>query len=422
MEELDIVVDLPVICTRGMIVFPTHEISLDVGRSFSLKAIDQGVKEYDSQIVFISQVNPLDEETNFEHVYHFGTLCKIKRRIKRDNHGTIKLTVEGLKRVEILNLEEKDGCYYAKTKYLEDVPGDKNEEVALVRKVTEQMQSINKNLQMFPREVFTNLSQGMSASSLADTIGQYINVDFKTKQRILSENRINERLLIVLGSMEEEKVINELEEKINLKVKESIDANQKEYYLREKLRAIKEELGDTPHKEDDADFIRQQINENPYPQHIKEKIEEELRKYEMMPSASSEANVVRTYIDWVLKTPWYQETQDIQDISQVEKILDEDHYGLEKPKERIVEHLAVKQMTQSLNAPIICLVGPPGVGKTSISKSIARALDRKFVKASLGGVKDESEIRGHRRTYLGSMPGRIIQGMKKLVLSIQYSY
>ena len=413
MDELDIVVDLPVICTRGMVVFPSHEISLDVGRSFSLKAIELSVNEFDENVVFISQTNPLDENTDFDHVYHYGTLCKIKRRIKRDNHGTIKLTVEGQKRIEILNLEERDGCLFAKTKYLEDIHGDRAEEIALVRKLTDQMQTMHKNLQVFPREVFASLSQGMSASALADTIGQYINVELKTKQAILAECDINKRLLLVLASMEEEKTINEIEEKINLKVKESIDENQREYYLREKLRAIKEELGDTPSKEDDTDYIREEIQSKPYPQHIKDKIEEELKRYDMMPPASSEANVVRTYIDWVMKTPWYQETEDTQDINEVERILDEEHFGLEKPKERIVEHLAVKQMTQSLNAPIICLVGPPGVGKTSISKSIARALGRKFVKASLGGVKDEAEIRGHRRTYLGSMPGRIIQGMKK---------
>lgn len=413
MDELDIVVDLPVICTRGMVVFPSHEISLDVGRSFSLKAIELSVNEFDENVVFISQTNPLDENTDFDHVYHYGTLCKIKRRIKRDNHGTIKLTVEGQKRIEILNLEERDGCLFAKTKYLEDIHGDRAEEIALVRKLTDQMQAMHKNLQVFPREVFASLSQGMSASALADTIGQYINVELKTKQAILAECDINKRLLLVLASMEEEKTINEIEEKINLKVKESIDENQREYYLREKLRAIKEELGDTPSKEDDTDYIREEIQSKPYPQHIKDKIEEELKRYDMMPPASSEANVVRTYIDWVMKTPWYQETEDTQDINEVERILDEDHFGLEKPKERIVEHLAVKQMTQSLNAPIICLVGPPGVGKTSISKSIARALGRKFVKASLGGVRDEAEIRGHRRTYLGSMPGRIIQGMKK---------
>ena len=412
MEELDIIVELPVICTRGMVVFPNHELSLDVGRSFSLNAMNMSVSEYDENIVFISQINPLDEYTDFDHVYHYGTLCKIQRRIKRDNHGTIKLTVKGQKRIELLSLEERDGCLYGKVKYLEDQKGDHNEEIALVRKLTEQIQSFNRGTVM-PRNISNSLSQGMSASELADSVAQYIQIDLPIRHKILAENDVNKRLLLVLASMEEEKVIHDLEEKINMKVKESIDENQKEYYLREKLRAIKEELGDTPHKEDDSDYIREEIQNKPYPKHVKEKLEEELRRYDMMPASSSEANVVRTYIDWVLKTPWYETTEDEQDITRVEQVLDEDHFGLEKPKERIVEHLAVKQMTQSLNAPIICLVGPPGVGKTSISKSIARALGRKFVKASLGGVKDEAEIRGHRRTYLGSMPGRIIQGMKK---------
>lgn len=413
MEELNMILDLPVICTRGMLVFPEHEISLDVGRPLSLKAIDNSVISHDENIVLISQVNPMDEKNDFDHVYHYGTLCKVKRRIKKDNHGTIKLTVKGVQRIELLSLYENEGSLYGKVHYLNDVTGDKNEEIALVRRVSEQVAQMNKNTRMFPREIAMNFSQGLSAGALADTVGQYIQVELKTKQSILAENDINKRLLLVLASMEEEKTINALEEKINLKVKESIDENQKEYYLREKLRAIKEELGDTPNKEDDADWIRKEINEKPFPKHIKEKIEEELKRFEMMPAASAEANVVRSYIDWVMKLPWYQETKDIEDISKVEQVLEEDHFGLEKPKERIVEHLAVKQMTQSLNAPIICLVGPPGVGKTSLAKSIARALDRKFVKASLGGVKDEAEIRGHRRTYLGSMPGRIIQGMKK---------
>ena len=413
MDELNNIIELPVICTRGMIVFPGHEISLDVGRPFSLKAIEKGMNEFDENVVFVSQINPLDEATDYQSVYHTGTLSKIKRRIKRDNHGTIKLTAEGTSRVTILDIEEKDECLFAKCVVLEDTYGDKNEELALVRRISDQMQSMNKKLQMFPKEIFSTLSQGMSASALADTIGQYIQLELNVRQQILDENDINKRLLLVLTSMEEEKIITEIETQINAKVKESIDANQREYYLREKLKAIKEELGDTPNKEDDTDFIRNKIKTEPYPQHIKDKVEEELRRYDMMPSGSSEANVVRTYIDWIIKTPWFEETQDNEDILEVERILNEDHFGLEKPKERIVEHLAVKQMTQSLNAPIICLVGPPGVGKTSISKSIARALNRKFVKASLGGVKDESEVRGHRRTYLGSMPGRIIQGMKK---------
>ncbi len=264
-----------------------------------------------------------------------------------------------------------------------------------------------------PLDSINRLTSGVSASVLADTIGQYLPIDFKQKQQILETVNVNERLLLVASSIESEKVIGEIEETINRKVRESIDENQREYYLREKLKAIKEELGDTVPKEDDAESIREELENNPYPQYVREKIEEELRRFETMPAASSEANVVRTYIDWMLKVPWYQETKDVENIQKVEDVLNTDHYGLEKVKERIVEHLAVKQMTQNLKAPIICLAGPPGVGKTSLAKSIARALDRKFVKASLGGVKDEAEVRGHRRTYLGSMPGRIIQSMKK---------
>ena len=413
MENLNVTVDLPVICTRGMLVFPGHELSLDVGRTFSLNAMDLAVSQHDSNIVLVSQIHPLEEEINFDMVYHHATLCKITKRIKKDNHGTIKLTVVGEKRVELESLYTEGECYYAKVRYLEDIHGDLNEETALVRKLTEQMQSMNGASQLLPRELISNITHGLSASELADTIGHYINSDLVEREKILAEPDINKRLLLVLASMQKEKAINEIENSINNRVKKSIDENQKEFYLREKLKAIKEELGDTPNGEDEVERFRSMIKDNPYPQNVKDKLTEELARYEMMPSTSPEANVVRTYLDWMTRLPWYEMTEDNQDITKVEKILDEDHFGLKKPKERIVEQLAVKQMTQSLKAPIICLVGPPGVGKTSISKSIARALDRKFVKISLGGVTDESEIRGHRRTYLGSMPGRIIQGMKK---------
>ena len=413
MENLNVTVDLPIICTRGMLVFPGHELSLDVGRTFSLNAMDLAVSQHDSNIVLVSQIHPLEEEINFDMVYHHATLCKITKRIKKDNHGTIKLTVVGEKRVELESLYTEGECYYVKVRYLEDIHGDPNEETALVRKLTEQMQSMNGASQLLPRELISNITHGLSASELADTIGHYINSDLVEREKILAEPDINKRLLLVLASMQKEKAINEIENSINNRVKKSIDENQKEFYLREKLKAIKEELGDTPNGEDEVERFRSMIKDNPYPQNVKDKLTEELARYEMMPSTSPEANVIRTYLDWMTKLPWFEMTEDNQDITKVEKILDEDHFGLKKPKERIVEQLAVKQMTQSLKAPIICLVGPPGVGKTSISKSIARALDRKFVKISLGGVTDESEIRGHRRTYLGSMPGRIIQGMKK---------
>ncbi len=346
-------------------------------------------------------------------MYHIGTICKIDRKVRRDSSGTIKLTVIGAKRIKLENFIEKEGAIYSTVTVLEDEFGDRNEEIALVRKTTSYFEQAKRSMPNMPLDSINRLTSGVSASVLADTIGQYLPIDFKQKQQILETVNVNERLLLVASSIESEKVIGEIEETINRKVRESIDENQREYYLREKLKAIKEELGDTVPKEDDAESIREELENNPYPQYVREKIEEELRRFETMPAASSEANVVRTYIDWMLKVPWYQETKDIENIQKVEDVLNTDHYGLEKVKERIVEHLAVKQMTQNLKAPIICLAGPPGVGKTSLAKSIARALDRKFVKASLGGVKDEAEVRGHRRTYLGSMPGRIIQSMKK---------
>jgi ATP-dependent Lon protease len=408
------VLTLPVICTRGMLVFPENRLTLDVGRPVSLKAIDLAMEQYDNNIVFVSQIDPVIDHPTFNDVYHVGTICKVDKKIRRDSAGTIKLTVIGEKRVSLTSLEERDGAIFSTVEIVEDMPGDKQEEIALVRKTMSYFEQVAKRgMPNIPRESMARLTTGVSASLLADTLGQHMPLELDKKQAVLEEININKRLLLIINSIESEKVINDIEDSINRKVKESIDENQREYYLREKLRAIKEELGDSVPKEDDADSIRDELENHPYPKHVREKVEEELRRFETMPAASSEANVVRTYIDWVMKTPWYQETEDNEDISRVEEILNEDHYGLEKVKERFVEHLAVKQMTQSLKAPIICLAGPPGVGKTSLAKSIAKALDREFVKASLGGVKDESEIRGHRRTYLGSMPGRIIQGMKK---------
>jgi len=412
-EQENTILTLPVICTRGMVVFPHNDLTLDVGRAKSLRAIDDGTNLYDGNVIFVSQIDPAKEEPDFDDVYHYGTLCKIKKKIRRNSSGTIKLTVTGLDRVELLNLDIVNGCIYAQVAVKESVQGDQNEEIALVRQITSHISSLSNSIPNFPADVLATLSKGVSSNKFADTVAMYLPMKLEKKQEILETVDINKRLLAVISEIEEEKVISDIEQNINKKVRESIDENQREYYLREKLRAIKEELGDTPSREDDTTDLRQLIEKNPYPEHVKEKALDELKRYEMMPPASSEANVVRSYLEWLLYTPWYQTTEDNNDLKVVEERLDEDHFGLEKVKERILEHLAVKQMTNSLKSPIICLVGPPGVGKTSLAKSVARALDRKFVKASLGGVKDESEVRGHRRTYLGSMPGRIIQGMKK---------
>lgn len=413
MSDEKVFLDLPVVTTRGMIVFPGNTLALNVGRPRSLNAINDSDNLYEKNIIFVSQINPLEEDVNFDTVFHVGTLCHIRKKIRRDQSGTIKLTVEGQKRVKIHSMEIRNECLYAKVEVLLDDHGDENEEVALVRKLASSLEEAGTHALSMPRDVLNSLTAGVSASLLADSVAHYLQMKLEHKQKALETLNVNERLMLVLSEMASEKVINEIEQNINKKVRDSIDENQREYYLREKIRAIKDELGDTTNKVDDAEAIREMIKNNPYPQYVKDKAEEELKRFEMMPPASSEANVVRTYLEWLLKTPWYQETTDNEDLEEVERILDEDHFGLEKVKERILEQLAVKQMTNSLKAPIICLYGPPGVGKTSLGRSIARALNRQFVKASLGGVTDESEVRGHRRTYLGALPGRIIQGMKK---------
>ena len=294
-----------------------------------------------------------------------------------------------------------------------DVTQDAMEEVALIRKIAKQFEEIEAISQSIPKEMINELAKGVSAPQLADQISQLFPFTLEKRQELLETTGVNDRLFLILQEIESEKELSQIENKINDKVKSRIEESQKEYYLREKMRAIKEELGDVPNSDKDADEIRRRLDENPYPESIKEKIKEEISRYEMLPAASGETGVIKTYIDWMMDLPWWQESKDNEDLQAASDVLDADHYGLEKVKERILEYLAVKQMTNSLKAPIICLVGPPGVGKTSLAKSVARALDRKFVKISLGGVKDESEIRGHRRTYLGSMPGRFIQAMKK---------
>lgn len=412
MDEVMNEMVFPVICTRGMVAFPQNDLTLDVGRHKSLKAIEDAYDLYDGNIIFISQKDPSIEDPTLEDLYEVGTLCKIKKKIRRDSQGSVKLTVFGVDRVKLASIDEVKGCLYARVSILQETYADFNEEQALVRTIAKNLDTYFTRIPNIPVSVRQTLAKGVSSSQLADTLATYMSLSFDKKQRLLENTNVNERLTMLIEEMEEEKVISEIEQNIQKRVKDSIDENQREFYLREKMRAIKQELGDGNGR-DDADVLRERIMNEPYPQHVKDKALEELSRFEMMPAASSEANVVRVYLDWLLDTPWFQETKDNEDLDVVEQRLDEDHFGLEKPKERILEYLAVKQMTQSLKSPIICLIGPPGVGKTSLAKSVAHALDRKFVKASLGGVKDESEIRGHRRTYLGSMPGRIIQSMKK---------
>ncbi len=403
-------VHLPLVCTRGVVVFPDQEVIIDVGRTKSVRAVEEAQENCESQVILVAQRDLAVEEPDVNDVYSYGTLCHIKHMRRMD--GYLRVKFRGISRVELHTIVNDD-MMSVTAEIKEDVVQDPLEEVALVRKIAKQFEEIEAVSQSIPKEMINELAKGVSAQALSNQIAQLFPFTLEKRQELLETLGINDRLYLILQEIESEKELSQIENKINDKVKVRIEESQKEYYLREKMRAIKEELGDVPDTDKDVDAIRKRLEENPYPENIKEKIKDELSRYELLPAASGETGVIKTYIDWVMDLPWWQESKDNEDLNKASEILDEDHYGLEKIKERILEYLAVKQMTNSLRAPIICLVGPPGVGKTSLAKSVARALDRKFVKISLGGVKDESEIRGHRRTYLGSMPGRFIQAMKK---------
>ena len=405
------IVQLPLVCTRGVVVFPNQEVIIDVGREKSTRAVEEAQEKYESQVVLVAQRDLALEEPDVNDVYSYGTLCQIKHIRRMD--GYLRVKFRGMQRVELHTIINDDTLMSVTAEVKTDIAQDPMEEVALVRKIAKQFEEIEAVSQTIPKEMINELAKGVSAPVLSDQIAQLFPFTLEKRQELLETLGVNERLYLILQEIESEKELSQIENKINDKVKTRIEESQKEYYLREKMRAIKEELGDVPDTDKDVDAIRKRLEENPYPDSIKDKIRDELSRYEMLPAASGETGVIKTYIDWMMDLPWWQESRDNEDLKLASEILDADHYGLEKIKERILEYLAVKQMTNSLRAPIICLVGPPGVGKTSLAKSVARALDRKFVKISLGGVKDESEIRGHRRTYLGSMPGRFIQAMKK---------
>ena len=402
---------VPVVATRGVIVFPGQEIMIEVGRHKSINAIDEAEKFFNGNVFLVSQRDVLIDEPQEEDLYEFGSLVHIKS-VKR-KQGFLRVTFTGLQRGEIVTLSEDAKMLFGSINLVEDTIGNADEELVLVRKITKELESITIQNMPLPAEVIQHLTMGVSAAQFADQIVQYFPLNLERKQGFLEELNVNERLMSISEEIQREATLSSIETTINEKVKDRVEENQREYYLREKMRAIREELGDATDVGEDTDEFRRLLEENPYPKHVREKALEEISRYEMLPQASGESGVVRSYLDWLLKTPWWQETEDNKNLNEVREKLDEDHFGLDKVKDRIMEYLAVKNMTGNLNAPILALVGPPGVGKTSLAKSIADSLGREFVKASFGGVRDEAEIRGHRRTYLGSLPGRIIQGMKK---------
>lgn len=401
----------PLICTRGVIVFPGQEIVIDVGRENSLHAIENAQDNYNDKIAMFSQISMAVENPTINDLYHTGTLCEIRHVRRFDKFLRVKF--RGLERIHLESELEGTLSEMAEVETIPSEHQDDTHEAALLRMLASAFENMRPGEKFMSKEIAQDLARGLSAEQLVDKAVQSFPLSAERKQEYLQTPGINDRLEMLLTDMEKEKRMNEIEKQINETVKANIDKGQKDYYLREKISALQDQLSEGGGVAKEADKIRKRLEENPYPDVIKEKVLEELTRYETLPPASGETGTIKTYIDWLLELPWWQETTDNQDLENVQQILDEDHYGLEKVKERIMEYLAVKQMTNSLKAPIICLAGPPGVGKTSLAKSIARALDRHFVKMSLGGVRDEAEIRGHRRTYLGALPGRLIQGMKK---------
>ena len=401
----------PLVCTRGVVILPGQDIVIDVGREVSLKAVDNAQDNYEGKVILVSQKDVSVEDPGQEDLFGVGTLCEIRHIRRFENFMRVKF--RGLHRAQLSQMEKSANGDLIQVDLLQSIRQDETEEQALVRMIIDSFEKSSNLDKFLPKDVIMELSRGIGADQLSDKSVAVLPLALERKQTYLETLVINDRLEMLIQDLEKEKEMDEVEKRINETVKKRIDQGQKDYYLREKLTAIKEELGDVVEQDKDAENIRQRLENNPYPETIKKQVKDELSRYEMLPMASGETGIIKTYIDWLMDLPWWQETTDIKDLNQAQAILDADHYGLEKVKERILEYLAVKQMTNSLKAPILCLVGPPGVGKTSLAKSVARALDRKFVKISLGGVRDEAEIRGHRRTYLGAMPGRIIQGMKK---------
>ena len=318
-----------------------------------------------------------------------------------------------LARVLITEINKTGDTWTAKAEKLEDVIGDHKTEVALVRNIITSLEGMQAVTNRLPREVIGQLSKGVAAADIADILANLLPMPVDQKQKVLETLELNERLKMVLDAVNEEKEIADIDKHLQEEVRKSAEKNQREYFLREKLKAIKTELGENPESSDSEESLLKRLESGQYPDHVKAKVRAELKRGEMMPSSSLEASLIKSYVELMLDLPWWQRTSDNDDLVNVQTILDADHYGLEKVKKRIIEYLAVKKMTGSLKAPILCFYGPPGVGKTSLARSIARALGRKFFKASLGGISDEAEIRGHRRTYVGSMPGRILNGMKK---------
>lgn len=401
----------PVLPLRDIVVFPHMIVPLFVGRDKSVRALEE-VMQDDKQILLSSQRDPSDDDPTTDGIYDVGVLANVLQLLKLPD-GTVKVLVEGRVRVRITDYLDNDQFFEARAEELAETDGDTSVIEALVRSVAQEFERYAKVKKNIPEEALSAVAETRESAKLADLVAGHLGVEVDQKQELLETLPVAERLEKVYGLMQGEMSVLQVEKKIKTRVKSQMERTQREYYLNEQMKAIQKELGDGDDGANEVAELEEKIAETKFSKEAREKADAELKKLKSMSPMSAEATVVRNYLDWLLSIPWGTKSRVKKDLGRAQKVLDDDHYGLEKVKERIVEYLAVQQRSAKLRGPILCLVGPPGVGKTSLGKSVAKATGREFIRISLGGVRDESEIRGHRRTYIGSMPGKIVQALKK---------
>lgn len=401
---------LPLVPLRGMVVFPKVEVRLDIGRDKSIRAVEEAMAN-ERLLAVSAQLDDEVENPTQKDIAEVGTIVIIKQMLRLPG-GLVRILVEGIARAKVVDIDES-GVYYRATMETLVSQYDDHVEIEAYRRLAQSnFLKWAEETKLVTEDEIRRVMERTDASETADQIVQFLQTELVTRQSFLSELNVLRRLNMVVGALNMELQISDLENSINNQVRQQMEKAQKEYFLREKIRVIHNELGDKSDPDEEAEELREQLKKINVSDEVRERIEKEISRYSRMPSMMPEANILRNYLDWVLSLPWDKVSEDRLDIGEAAKILDHDHYGLKKVKERILEFLAVRKLSDSLSGSILCLVGPPGVGKTSLATSIAKAMNRKFIRASLGGVRDEAEIRGHRRTYIGALPGRMIQGLK----------
>lgn len=401
---------LPLVPLRGMVVFPKVEVRLDIGRDKSIRAVEEAMAN-ERLLAVSAQLDDEVEKPTQKDIAEVGTIVKIKQMLRLPG-GLVRILVEGIARAKVVDIDES-GVYYRATMETLVFQYDDHVEIEAYRRLAQSnFLKWAEETKLVTEDEIRRVMERTDASETADQIVQFLQTELVTRQSFLSELNVLRRLNMVVGALNMELQISDLENSINNQVRQQMEKAQKEYFLREKIRVIHNELGDKSDPDEEAEELREELKKLNVSDEVRERIDKEISRYSRMPSMMPEANILRNYLDWVLALPWDKVSEDRLDIGEAATILDHDHYGLKKVKERILEFLAVRKLSDSLSGSILCLVGPPGVGKTSLATSIAKAMNRKFIRASLGGVRDEAEIRGHRRTYIGALPGRMIQGLK----------